>query len=134
MNLRCLPLAAALLWASLPITSAAQAVAAAPSAAASAAPQPGRRLLTPTEQRDIAAPPGELRPERQVVPQIRIPLGKKPAVAAPSASAAMQPGTSSGTANNSVARCKAMSKPQDRRACLDRLAQQKPDPAPNGKR
>lgn len=135
MNLSCLSIAATLLLVSLPMASAAQAAAAAPSTAASATPtpKPGRRLLTPAEQRDIATPPGELRPERQVVPQVRIPLGQKPAMAAPSASAAAQPGASPGTVHNSVARCKAMTNAQDRRACLDRLAKPKPDPTSNAK-
>ena len=49
--------------------------------------RPGPRLLTPTETRNSATAPGDLRPERPVTPQIRIPFGKAPSPVAPVAPA-----------------------------------------------
>ena len=83
-----------------PLASIAQPAAPAASSAASAASAPlaplapkGPRLLTPKEKRDNAeaAASPDLRPDRQVVPQIRIPLGRKPAPAATAASGPAKP-------------------------------------------
>ena len=81
----------------LPLASHAQPAASTAASAASAASAPsaskGPRLLTPKEKRDNAeaAASPDLRPERPVVPQIRIPLGRKHAPAASPASAPQKP-------------------------------------------
>src|SRR5712671_490365 len=86
-----------LLTGALPLASFAQPAAPTASSAASAASAPsapkGPRLLTPKEKRDNAeaAAAPDLRPDRPVVPQIRIPLGRKPARAAAAASAPPKP-------------------------------------------
>jgi len=82
----------------LPLGSFAQPAAASSAASAASAPSApstlkGPRLLTPKEKRDNAetAAAPDLRPDRPVVPQIRIPLGRKPARAATAASAPPKP-------------------------------------------
>ena len=81
----------------LPLASYAQPAAPAAASAASAASAPaapkGPRLLTPKEKRDNAeaAASPDLRPDRPVVPQIRIPLGRKPTPAASPASGPQKP-------------------------------------------
>ena len=133
MKLSCLSCAAALLWAGLPFAATAQpaASASAPSVAASAAgpAKPVRRLMTPAEQRSSATPPGELQPERPVVPQIRIPLGKTPPP--PTATtAARRAATSSSPAaiDDAAARCVALESADARTECLAQLKR------PNAKR
>ncbi|MDO9285955.1 MAG: hypothetical protein Q7U26_13725 [Aquabacterium sp.] len=133
MKPSCLSCAAALLWLSLPFTATAQpaASAAAPSMAASAAgpAKPVRRLMTPAEQRSSATPPGELQPERPVVPQIRIPLGKTPPP--PTATtAARRAATASSPAaiDDAAARCVALQSADARTECLAQLKR------PNAKR
>ena len=82
---------AALLTVIAPLTIAAQqsapvaaSAASAASAAVPASAPVGPRLLTPAQQRANAetAVATDLRPDRPVVPQISIPLGRKPAPAA----------------------------------------------------
>ena len=84
----------------LPLASYAQPAAPTAASAASAASAPvaplapkGPRLLTPKEKRDNAeaAASPDLRPDRPVVPQIRIPLGRKPTPAASPASGPQKP-------------------------------------------
>jgi hypothetical protein len=82
----------------LPLASIAQPAAASSAASAASAPvasvaPKGPRLLTPKEKRDNAeaAAAPDLRPDRPVVPQIRIPLGRKPAPAATAASGPPRP-------------------------------------------
>ena len=89
---------------------------------------PGPKLLSPAETRDSASMPGELRPEQPAKPQINIPLGRTPPVAATAASAAAsraQPGTKAGI-NDAVARCEAIVDETLRARCRADLAKQAP--------
>ena len=130
MNNRHLPLLAALLAAALPLAAFAQA--SAPpvvSPAASATPAPtGPRLLTPAEKRnnaDAAAAP-DLRPDRPVVPQIRIPFGRTPPATPGSAPARRGTATPAGHIGDSAARCEALPGDVERSACRKRGAKSKP--------
>ena len=116
MKTFCLPLAAALL-----------AVAAWPASAQMAASAPPR-VLSPTEMRDNATPPGELRPEHPVTPQVRIPLARKPpAPLTPPQPAAPRPvsAASAGGIDDEAARCEALRGEQVRAKCRDELAHQR---------
>ena len=128
MKTRCLPLAAVLMLAVSPFSAMAQASAPAPISAASTSPaaKPGPRLLTPAESRDSAPPPGNLRPERPVTPQISIPLGKKPPARLKPESRAVPRGNapSASGIDNAAARCEAQSGEQVRAKCRDRLARE----------
>jgi len=129
MKSRCLPLAAALLLAASPLAATAQSSASAPISAASAAPaaKPGPRLLTPAESRDSASPPGELRPERPVTPQISVPLGKTPPASVKSPSRALRRGkaaSAAGGIDDAAARCEAQSDAQARAKCRDSRARE----------
>ena len=124
---RCLPLAAALLLAASPLAATAQSSASAPVSAASAASaaKPGPRLLTPGESRDSATPPGDLRPERRVTPQISVPLGKTPPGPVKSESRALRRGkAASGVIDDAAARCEAQSDEQARAKCRDTRARE----------
>src|SRR5436190_22464969 len=116
MKTHCLPLVAVLMlvfssWAATP-----QASTQAASDAASAAPKtkPAPRQRTPAELRDAATPPGELRPEKPVVPQVSIPFGKTPPASVKSESRALRAGkaASSGGVDEAAARCEAEADPQ----------------------
>ena len=119
---------------------------AAPSAVPVPVPAPpartGPRLLSPTETRNSATPPGDLRPERPVTPQIRIPFGKAPPpalpapaparspTAGPSANAALPASTAPLDATEAArnagaaaaARCETLVGEQVRAKCRDRVA------------
>ena len=129
MKTRCLPLAAALAFAVASFGVMAQASAPPPLVAASAPPaaKPGPRLLTPAESRDSASPPGDLRPEHPVTPQISIPLGKRPPPPLKSESRPARPGgnaASSGGIDDAAARCEAQLGEQVRAKCRDKLARE----------
>ena len=127
-NIDNLPLITALLVASLATATVpvlVQAQASAPSAAT------GPRLQSPAEQRDsadaVSAP--ELRPDRPVVPQISVPLGRTPPVPTPSASrprsgAAAPPGH----IGDAAARCESLPGDQERAICRKQLARAKAAP------
>jgi len=105
---------------------AAMAQASAPAAAASAPPltKPGPRLATPAESRDRTSPPGELRPERPVTPQISIPVGRTaapPSKTDPRTGRAAKP-LFSGKVDDAVARCEAELGARERAECRERLA------------
>jgi hypothetical protein len=129
---RTLPLLAALFGATAPALVLAQA-SAPPSMAASApaASAPvGPRVLTPAEQRrnvDEATAP-DLRPDRPVVPQISVPLGRRPPVQAPAASRAPRSGAAPtpGHIGDAAARCESTPGDLERAACRKRLAETKP--------
>ncbi len=80
-------------------------------ASAASAPRPERRHLTPDEKRESATAPGALRPTDQVVPQLRIPIGRN---AGDSASAASNGG---GAIDDDAARCRAKTSAADRARC-----------------
>ena len=103
----------------------AQTVAPAASSPASAplASKPGPRLQTPTELRDSASTPGDLRPEERVTPQIVIPLRQTvPGAKAPRAAARQAAAASSAGIDDSVARCEAQASEAARRTCRAGLA------------
>lgn len=90
------------------------------SAAASAVEGPAsvpakavRRALTPEELRDTAQFPDGSQPDQPVLPQVVVPLGKKPAPLAPSAATAAAP-----KIDDQVARCKALTDPRHKAACV----------------
>lgn len=129
MNILCLPFVSILALATLP--AAALREANAPAAGASAAkPAAGKsavRVPAPAVRRDGGTERRDLRPERPVVPQIVIPLGKRATVAADGKPAA--PGQSNpaaaATANgidDGAARCEAQADAPARAACRDALA------------
>ena len=136
MKTRSLPLAATLALAfALPAACWAQAAAPVPapgasgaSVATTAAPaaKPGRRTLTPAEQRENATPLDESRPEGPVVPQISVPLGKQsPLPLKPKLRTARpDPAAPSGGVNDEVARCEAQTDVYVRAKCREWLAQQ----------
>jgi hypothetical protein len=84
----------------------------APAASAPATPYKRVKPLPPPEPTAVqrskqATIPGDFRPERQTVPQIRLPLGK----------GSYQAGPSSGGIDDSVARCRAKRTSEEREAC-----------------
>ncbi|MEO8058290.1 MAG: hypothetical protein ABI671_08170 [Burkholderiales bacterium] len=129
--MKTLPLATALTLAAWLMSSIAQTATAPalPAASASAAGKPRPRPLNPKELRESATPPGDLRPEDPVRPQISIPLGKKPAPAlAPEPRAQRRIGSAAASAaagriNDASARCEAEADAQARVACRGKLAQ-----------
>ncbi len=90
------------------------------------------RTLTPAELRDSATVPGDVRPEDPVVPQIRIPLGRTPPVAAhtPAQTQRHDQAAAMGGVDDAVARCKATEAPAAREACLARVRGGRGDKAP----
>ena len=128
-NIHNLPLVAAVLVASLATATVpvlVQAQASAPTAAT------GPRLQSPAEKRDsadaVSAP--DLRPDRPVVPQINIPLGRTPPAPTPSASrprsgAAVPPGQ----IGDAAARCESLSGDQERATCRRHQAKAKAAPS-----
>ena len=125
MNIDCLPVVVALAFAASPLLATAQPNAPAPLPAASSPPalKPGPRLLTPEEKRDNATAP-DLRIERQVTPQLTIPLGRKPVPIKPSEQGAARTGARAppGAVNDAAARCDALADAQERAACRERSA------------
>ncbi|MBL8350845.1 MAG: hypothetical protein JNL87_11070 [Burkholderiaceae bacterium] len=103
-----------------------------PAAAASAPPvvvtpaastpyrgKPSPRPLTTEEKRDTMMAPGELQPERQVAPQISIPLGRKPPDS--THGPARAPGTAPGSSlNDDAVRCAAIADENERAMCRER--------------
>jgi hypothetical protein len=89
-----------------------------------AAPRTTPRRLSTAELRDSATAPGELRPERPVLPQIVIPLGKgAPAPTAPPARARRDgPAPAAAAIDDRAARCEAQRSAAARARCHDQLA------------
>ena len=126
MMLRYCPWLAALTLTTAMVSATAQSAAPAASAPASApAPStPEPRVQTPTELRDSATPPGDLRPEERVTPQIVIPL-RKTAPSTKAQRAAARRGvaaSASGGIDDSAARCEAEASKATREACRASLA------------
>lgn len=126
MKNRCLHLAAVVWCAVLPSAALAQASAPASSGAASAprAAEPGPRPLTPQQSRESATAPGDLRPDRPVVPQVNVPLGRKPAtpVKPQSAASRRREAEPAGGIDDAVARCEAQADRQVRADCRAKLS------------
>ena len=83
-------------------------------APAASAPAPAKRInpLPPPEAPAVqrskeATIPGDLRPERETVPQLRIPIGK----------GSYKAGPSTGGIDDSVARCRAKRTSEERERC-----------------
>ena len=133
MTLRCLQIAAAITLGATLAPAFAQMAAPAPlpaasaASAASAAPEakPGPRALSPSELRDSASTPGDLRPEDRVKPQISIGLGKGPATPLKLIPPSGTPAASGGI-NDASVRCEAETDVQARAACRKRLASTAP--------
>ncbi len=131
--MKTLPLAAALTLAAWLNSSIAQTATVPPPLLAASAPTPVKpvpRPLSPTALRESASPPGDLRPEDPVKPQISIPFGKKPATPlAPEPRAQRRIGsasTAAGGINDASARCEAEVGDAARAACRNKLAQINP--------
>ena len=96
------------------------------SIAASAVPagKPEKKNLTPSESRDSATAPGDLRPEKRITPQITIPLNNAGQVS-PKAVLTHPPRAKhavSGSVDDAAARCTAISDAQAREQCRERLS------------
>jgi hypothetical protein len=126
VNIRCWPVATVLACMTWSSSVLAQATAPAPSPATSApvAAKPRPSPLTPQQLRESATSPGELRPEHAPVPQINVPLGRKPAVPVKPQSGASRRGQAEPAdgIDDAVARCEAQSDRQVRADCRNRLA------------
>lgn len=109
-----------------PLPAAPPSAASGPAAAASA--PVGPRLRSPAETGKRATPPGDLRPERPVTPQISIPLGRNQPPAAGTEPRPLRRGTppppTAGGIDDSVARCEAQQDEQVRATCRARLARE----------
>jgi hypothetical protein len=122
-----LPATAAVVLAVSLLSALAQTDAPAPAAGASVplATKPRPRPLTPAELRESATPPGDMRPQERVTPQLSIPLGKQPPAPPKPKLRAARPGTAaSGGIDDAVARCEAQSDEQLRAKCRNDLARQ----------
>lgn len=108
-------------------TAAAQAQPTPPAPAASAG-KPGPRLLTPEEKRDNVVPADTARPEGTVTPQIKIPLGEKPASPVKREqnrdSSARRPPPAA--IDDAAARCSALVEAAERDRCLERQSRERP--------
>jgi len=126
MKACCLPFAAALLLAATTLPAMAQTSASAPLPAASPARplKAGPRLPTPTEMSDSSLPPGALRPEHPVTPQVSIPLGQKRVAPLKPPSRAPLPDNAASAIEDEVARCESQRGEQVRAKCRDELARQ----------
>jgi hypothetical protein len=92
-------------------------------ASAPVAGKPGPRLINPVELNENASPPGNLRPESPVTPQIVIPLHKAPVSPSKTEKRALHStkAAPSGGINDSAARCEAESDEQARAMCRDKI-------------
>jgi hypothetical protein len=92
----------------------------------------GPRLLTPTEKRDSATAPGDVRPERKVTSQVNIPIGKTPPGSPKvDARAARRPPAASAVGiDDAAARCEAELDDAVRAICRDKRAREGKRAAP----
>lgn len=121
MTPRCLPIAAAFVLAATLVPASAQPLAAASAASQAPAGKPTPRPLSPSELRDSASTPGDLRPADPVTPQFRIALGKAPAAPLKLTAPRTAPAASGGI-NDASVRCEAEADTQARALCRQRLA------------
>jgi hypothetical protein len=133
MDIARLPALACLLFAVAAGAAGAAAPASAPAsspaigASAPRASRPVKRPLTAEELRESSTFPGEMRPEDMPPPQVKVPLGRKPAPPSPAeAGAAAQDATMPGKIDDRVARCKALPDLAQRTACTRALAASEP--------
>ena len=120
MHVRCLLLTSglALVVAALPAAAETRAPAPAARASAPVAAKPGPRLMSPAEMNQNASPPGELRPENAVTPQIVIPLRNQSAVPPKPDKRNLKPAATGGV-NDAAARCDALTDAAARAACRE---------------
>ena len=85
-----------------------------PAASAPVQTKPQTRPLTSAEKLESVAPPGELRPERTITPQITIPLSKTPPD--PTPSQGRGPGS---PVDDSAGRCAAIADENQRAMCRE---------------
>lgn len=91
-------------------------------------PKPAPHLLSPTEERDSATAPGDLRPEDRTVPQLVVPLGRRQDTEGPRLPRRGRAASASaGTIHDGAARCLALSDETERARCRDQVSH--PDPA-----
>ena len=132
MTLRTVPVAVALALAASSVGAmdppAASAPGAANAASAPRASKPDPRLRSPQESRDSATVPGDLRPERQVTPQISVPLGKSPpaALKLPARNVPRGSAAPTGGIDDAAARCEAQAAESARADCRAKLARPSP--------
>lgn len=126
MKLLDLPLTTALALALLALPAIAETRAPASPTGASAPtavrPGPRPRLMSPAEMNENASPPGELRPENPVTPQIVIPL-RNPLDVPPTdkrSRVGVKP-AARGNVNDAVARCEALPDAAARAACRNKI-------------
>lgn len=126
MKIRCLPLSAALALAVSALAASAETRPPVPAANASAPTvvKSGPRLVSPVEMNQNASPPGELRPENPVTPQIVIPLRNQSAVQPLPDKRALKAAksTPTGGVNDAAARCEALTDAAARAACRNKVA------------
>jgi hypothetical protein len=102
---------------------AAPAIVVKPAASAPVQVKRQTRPLTAAEKLESVAPPGELRPERTIKPQITIPLTKTPP------KSIRTPRTSTGgSVNDAAGRCAAIADENERAQCRAASVQGKPKP------
>ncbi|HEY6133426.1 MAG TPA: hypothetical protein VIW70_05575 [Rubrivivax sp.] len=136
MKIRFLPMltSAAIACAILPALSQTAASGPSTARAPAAVPQasaPGARVQTPTEAREAATIPGDLRPEEKITPQIVIPLRTSAALTPGASTDARQGAAASGAAiDDAAARCQAQASKAAREKCSAATAQKGP-PAPS---
>lgn len=123
MHVRCLLLTTglALVVAALPAAAETRVPAPAARASAPVAVKPGPRLMSPAEMNQNASPPGELRPENAVTPQIVIPLRNQSAVPPKPDKRNQNPlkPAATGGVNDAAARCEALTDAAARAACRE---------------
>lgn len=85
-----------------------------PAASAPYKGKPATRPLSADEERESSMAPGELRPERTIVPQVTIPLGRKPP------DTTHMTGKPGGSVNDAAGRCAALSDENERAICRER--------------
>ena len=131
MRIRHLPLVAALVAALAHTLALAgpDATAPAPGASAPLAPKTNPQLRTPVEKRDEAdaSAATSLRPERPVIPQLTIPLGKEPALLkAPESGAKRSGSVRAGGNGDAAARCRAGGDEPKSAACVEATSMKRP--------
>jgi hypothetical protein len=96
-----------------------------PNPAATKAVKPAPKALTPVQQAQANSAPGELRPERPVMPQISAPIGRVPAPPT-----AEPPPVPTETLDQRLARCQAELGEKARTECRQRAELARPPLAP----
>jgi hypothetical protein len=107
------------------LPAAAQSAAPATDPAPTRAVKPAPRPMTPVQQAQATATPGELRPERPVAPQIEAPIGR-----VPPPPTAEPPAVPTETLDQRLARCQAELGEKARTECRQRAELARPPVLP----